>query len=252
MDVDEGKDDLIGEAYFELANVMCKGRVGFELEIRKNGCFSGKVLIRFDKIANELNEFYIDFCASNVKNVEWFSKSDPFLRIYRPSDKYVTCNQPSTIPENQWVLVQETEYIKDNLNPDFKPFTITGAKLCKNCPEAWLRLEIWDNSKSGKHLKISTGYFTVFSMMTGKCPFIDTKDNSGKFAGKVILEKFQSYKIHSMLDLMNAGLSLSLYTAIDFTGSNGIATSPSSLHYMNPNGQLNQYESAIMSVASIL
>lgn len=39
--------------------------------------------------------------------------------------------------------------------------------------------------------------------------------------------------------------------AIDFTGSNGIPTSPSSLHYMDPN-KPNQYQSAIQAVAQIL
>ena len=39
--------------------------------------------------------------------------------------------------------------------------------------------------------------------------------------------------------------------AIDFTGSNGTPTSPSSLHYMNPTN-LNQYQLAIMSIANIL
>ena len=45
---------------------------------------------------------------------------------------------------------------------------------------------------------------------------------------------------------------MSLYVAIDFTGSNGLPTQPSSLHYMNPNGSYNGYENAIMSVGSIL
>ncbi len=39
--------------------------------------------------------------------------------------------------------------------------------------------------------------------------------------------------------------------AIDFTGSNGTPISPNSLHYMNPNS-MNQYQTAIMSIANIL
>jgi hypothetical protein len=39
--------------------------------------------------------------------------------------------------------------------------------------------------------------------------------------------------------------------AIDFTGSNGTPTSPSSLHFLNPN-VLNQYQAAIMGIANIL
>ena len=40
--------------------------------------------------------------------------------------------------------------------------------------------------------------------------------------------------------------------AVDFTASNGEISSPLSLHYRNPTGQLNQYETALMSVSSIL
>ena len=45
---------------------------------------------------------------------------------------------------------------------------------------------------------------------------------------------------------------MSLYVAIDFTGSNGLATSPASLHYMSPQLKLNGYESVITSVGAIL
>ena len=39
--------------------------------------------------------------------------------------------------------------------------------------------------------------------------------------------------------------------AVDFTGSNGTPTSPTSLHYMDPKNP-NQYQMAIMSIANIL
>ena len=45
---------------------------------------------------------------------------------------------------------------------------------------------------------------------------------------------------------------MSLYVAIDFTGSNGLSTTPTSLHYMNPNLQPNGYEQVITSVGTIL
>lgn len=46
-------------------------------------------------------------------------------------------------------------------------------------------------------------------------------------------------------------MNISVITCIDFTGSNGIPSSSSSLHYMRP-GILNQYQKAITSVCSIL
>jgi hypothetical protein len=46
-------------------------------------------------------------------------------------------------------------------------------------------------------------------------------------------------------------LQLNLITAIDFTGSNGSPTTPSSLHYMNP-VKPNQYQITLRAVADIL
>ena len=45
---------------------------------------------------------------------------------------------------------------------------------------------------------------------------------------------------------------MSLTVAVDFTASNGNVVDPSSLHYINPSGQFNQYETALMNVGSIL
>lgn len=189
--------------------------------------------------------------AEKVKDIEWFSKSDPFLRIYRPSSSYIKQNA-ATIPENGWVMVTHTNYIKDNLNPVFDPFTISGQKLCKNNLQSPMKVEIWDHSKRGKHTYISKAFFTMMDLVQGKIQFVDTYDKSSKFSGRVIFERFSSNKIYSMVDLINAGMEMSLYIAIDFTGSNGSADRPSSLHYMNPNGAPNQYQQAIMGVGSIL
>lgn len=53
------------------------------------------------------------------------------------------------------------------------------------------------------------------------------------------------------MDYLRGGLQLNLSIAIDFTGSNGIPTSPTSLHYMDPQ-KPNQYQIAINAVSRIL
>lgn len=45
---------------------------------------------------------------------------------------------------------------------------------------------------------------------------------------------------------------MSLMVAVDFTASNQNPSNPNSLHYINPNGAPNEYESAIAAVGSIL
>ena len=59
------------------------------------------------------------------------------------------------------------------------------------------------------------------------------------------------YEKPTFLDYLRGGLQLNLSVAIDFTGSNGVPTYPTSLHYLNPT-KPNQYQSAIMAVGNIL
>lgn len=111
--------------------------------------------------AVDREDYHIDLKANNVKNVEWFSKSDPFIRFFRPNDAYLTSPTPTTIPDNQWTLVHETEFVKDSLTPDFVPFSISSSKFCKNNKNTFVKMELWDNSKEGNHTYLGKGFFTV-------------------------------------------------------------------------------------------
>jgi hypothetical protein len=55
----------------------------------------------------------------------------------------------------------------------------------------------------------------------------------------------------SFVDYLRGGLQLNMAVAIDFTGSNGVPKSPTSLHFMNPNAP-NQYQLAINFISQIL
>ena len=65
------------------------------------------------------------------------------------------------------------------------------------------------------------------------------------------VQQFDKTVNYSFVDYLRGGMNISVITCIDFTGSNGVPSSPSSLHYMNDH-QLNQYQQAITSVCSIL
>lgn len=56
----------------------------------------------------------------------------------------------------------------------------------------------------------------------------------------------------SFLDYIAAGVEVSFITAIDFTMSNGDASKPDSLHFVDPSGKLNEYAQAIVSVGKVL
>jgi len=56
----------------------------------------------------------------------------------------------------------------------------------------------------------------------------------------------------SFVEYLRSGWFINMSTAIDFTASNGEPSVPGSLHVQYPDGRLNDYESAIQTVGSIL
>jgi len=61
-----------------------------------------------------------------------------------------------------------------------------------------------------------------------------------------------SVRCYSFLDYIYGGLQLNFTVAIDFTGSNGRPSDPSSLHYNGAGGRPNQYVTAIQAVGTII
>lgn len=56
----------------------------------------------------------------------------------------------------------------------------------------------------------------------------------------------------TFVDYISGGCQLNLCVAIDFTGSNGDPRKPGTLHYIHPDGSLNDYEKAIQAIGRIL
>ena len=71
-----------------------------------------------------------------------------------------------------------------------------------------------------------------------------------KKPGTAILQNFQLIQTPNFVDYLKSGLQLNLVVAIDFTGSNGIPTSASSLHYIVK--QPTQYQVVMKSIWDIV
>ncbi len=56
----------------------------------------------------------------------------------------------------------------------------------------------------------------------------------------------------TFVDYLAGGTEFNLIVAVDYTGSNGDPRKPGTLHYIHPDGQLNDYEKAITAVGSIV
>lgn len=167
-----GKKEEVAQVEFKLASVISKGNKGLDLDFCELD--SGASITDFCSVnvkyvrlggGNKV-EYKIDLKAYEVKDIEQYSKSDPFLKISRPSNRYITETDENNVPKDEWVEVVRTEHKEDDLNPNFKSFFIDGKQLCRGMENTILKMEIWDKGKEGvdseENTLISTGYFTVY------------------------------------------------------------------------------------------
>lgn len=72
----------------------------------------------------------------------------------------------------------------------------------------------------------------------------------GKF--KLTLPRLEIKPRHTFLEYVFGGCEISLAIAVDFTQSNGDPKKRDSLHYLDMNGDKNEYLNAIKSVGNVL
>lgn len=76
-------------------------------------------LLNKSQKTSKTSHYFFELSATNIKNVEIFSKSDPFICILRPKNRKIDIKKATN---DQLYLVKKTEYHKDTLNTDFEPF----------------------------------------------------------------------------------------------------------------------------------
>lgn len=150
-------------------------------------------------------------------------------------------------------MVKKTEYVKNNLSPNFVPFFISCQRLNGNNPEVIQRVEIWDHSKKGAHERIGIGYFRMVDLLTDK-NFVRCMNNKKtKSNGDLIFRKVCKVTQPSFLTLHKAGIiRVKTYLYIDFTLDNGSPQYPTSGHYVNRKGDKNTYEKLISKIISAM
>ncbi|CAM4635963.1 unnamed protein product [Leuciscus chuanchicus] len=193
---------------------------------------------------------------------DFFSKSDPFLEIFRVND------------DGTESLVHRTETIMNNLSPVWKSFKVSLNTLCSGDQERELKCTVWDWDSNGKHDFIGefqTTFKEMKSAMDGKqalsqeklptdlgqkiqweCinPKYQVKKKNYRNSGMVILTLCKIIKMHSFLDYIMGGCQIQFTVAIDFTASNGDPRNSCSLHYIHPY-QPNEYLKALIAVGEI-
>jgi hypothetical protein len=233
--------NFIGDCTTTLAKIMGSKSQMEILELfdrqKRN---TGSLIVRAEKVGDNWDKLSFKIKCSKIPELYWLSKTSPFLRFYNCRDDYF------------WVKVFETINLPGNLNPTFPTIEITAQKLCHGKNKNPIKIELWDHQSSGSHEYIGECTFTlseIFEEEKRSFPLKNTKNN--KDAGILNFDEANKEEVPGFIDYIRGGLQLNLSLAIDFTGSNGDPSSPSSLHYLSKTKK-NPYQEAIESVSQIL
>ncbi|XP_044498776.1 protein BONZAI 3-like [Mangifera indica] len=243
--------DFLGEASCALSEIITKQNRTLTIKLgSKNGRGVPRNLGTLSVHAEETvackTAVQIAFRCSHLENVDLFSKSDPFLRISRIIENGVP------------VPICKTEVINDNLNPIWRPITLNMQQFgSKDNP---LIIECFDFNNSGNHVLLgkiqkSIGDLEKLHQERTGANFIKPSARHGYekvMKGQLFVDKFIEKEQYSFLDYISSGFELNFMVAVDFTASNGNPRNSNSLHYIDPSGQLNSYQQAIMEVGEVI
>jgi len=244
--------DLIGSMECSLGEVVTQQGKGFTKQLT-GGAKNKKqtITVTSEELISNKEHLNLKISATKLDAKNWWGlgSSDPFLTISK-SGEY-----------GQWTVVHRTEVLKRNLNPTWKPFSLSITSLCNADHQRSLKFSVDDWNMNGSHSHIGEFTTKVAELVEGgmgqKFELINEKKKKkkgGRYknSGVLHVNKCELELRPTFLDYISNGTELAFTVAIDFTASNGNPQDPHSLHYNDPTGAPNQYITAIKSVGDII
>ncbi|XP_055780816.1 copine-4 isoform X1 [Salvelinus fontinalis] len=240
--------DFLGAMECTLGQIVSQRKLTKPLLKQGSTVSKSFIMVTAEELTGNDDYVELSFSARKLDDKDFFSKSDPFLEIFRMND------------DDTLQLVHRTETVMNNLNPVWKTFKTSLNSLCSGDHDRPLKCTVWDWDSNGKHDYIGE-YQATFKEMRGamdgrqvqwECinPKYQIKKKNYKNSGIVILNQCKIIKMHSFLDFIMGGCQIQFTVAIDFTASNGDPHNSCSLHYIHPY-QPNEYLKALVAVGEI-
>ena len=253
------KHSLIGEVSFTITDLM-RNKRSQALELPFTKPHNGVVIIRGEPVADTRDILKVAFAAEDVKNKDFglcfclglVLKSNPFLMIRRLRE------------DGQYQLIYKNEPVNGNLSPQWDTARIPMMNLCNGDLYRPLSIEVMDFNGDGNHDslgEVKTNVRSILDNGGNPVPIIESKlvgskqgvifskeyENSGHLHFKnVSIERHPTFT-----EFIKGKMEVTFMVGVDFTGSNGDFSDPTSLHYQSQL-QDNQYQSAIKTIGHII
>ncbi|KAK7898672.1 hypothetical protein WMY93_019525 [Mugilogobius chulae] len=242
------KSSVFGSMECTLGQIVSQRKLTKALLKQGNTTGKSSITVTAEELSGNDDYVELSFSARKLDDKDFFSKSDPFLEIFRIND------------DGTESLVHRTETVMNNLSPVWKSFKVSLNTLCSGDQERALKCTVWDWDSNGKHDFIGefqTTFKELRAEQEGKqiqweCinPKYQVKKKNYRNSGMVMLNHCKIIKMYSFLDYIMGGCQIQFTVAIDFTASNGDPRNSCSLHYIHPY-QPNEYLKALVAVGEI-
>ena len=239
--------DFLGYVEVNLAEIVASQSKGFSRKLSGRG---GTIHILSEELSSNKEEVTFNFYAQKLDKKDFFGKSDPYLEVSRSTEA------------GQYAVVHRTEVVMNNLNPQWKQFSLPVRTLCNGDYQRDLMFSVFDWDSDGDHDFIGSFHTNLETLKSGPGPTncydcINEKKRKKKGSkytnsGQVFLQTISIVRVPSFLDYIQGGTQVNFTVAVDFTGSNGNPQDSRSLHYNDPSGRPNQYVTAIRAVGDII
>ncbi|KAL5835529.1 hypothetical protein ACOSQ3_015086 [Xanthoceras sorbifolium] len=221
------EQDFLGQASCVLSEIVTKQNRTLTLNLNDKSRTGvsrnlGTLCVHAEETVASRSAVEISFRCSCLANVDLFSKSDPFLRISR------------IVESGDSVPICKTEVINDNLNPIWRPITLSMQQY--GSKKSVADLQKLHQERSGANFVSPSAH----------------RNHEKVLKSQLFVDKCIEKEQHTFLDYISAGFELNFIVAVDFTASNGNPRTPDSLHYIDPSGRLNSYQQAIMEVGEVI
>merc|ERR1719394_1399511 len=240
--------DFLGSCECTFGEVVAAQSKGFSKNLAK--VKTGVIKVHAEELTSNKEVLFMKLTGVKLDKKDWFGKSDPFIEISRSTEN------------NSYILVHRTEVIKNTLDPKWATIELSSRSLCNGDEFRDLKFDVYDWNRNGSHEIIGSFHTNVHNLKQGpsevnKYNVIHQekkkkKGNKYENSGLVILQNISVETFPSFLDFIQGGTQVNFTVAIDFTGSNGNPSDPRSLHYRDPSGRPNQYQTAIQAVGEII
>ena len=268
-EVRKGDNKNMGSAVFEIGEVLGARGSTKAKKLKK----SGTIFITVRKSTGS-GTLRLALKGTKLKNVEGlFGKSDPFFELSR---------KVNTAGGLTWDNVYRSNFIKNNLNPDWEAAIVELSTLCGGDLDNPVLVQVFDHESSGKHVSMGQFETSVNGLVeASKTHEPISLTRKGKQVGAIVVQRAEvagvenitqrmaqttvtpsapvapytpvvSARNGNFVDYVVGGCELNVVVAIDFTGSNGDPRKPGTLHHLGGHGQRNDYEKAMAAIVSIL